>query len=168
MTRDFSILLPVCFLIVFLLLYRIFRRLLYVSVALAVNVVALVWTFGIMGMLNVTFTVVIGHSYYSVSYRSCRRNPYPQIVHTAQKSLRFYLKALRLAYRDQLKPCFLAAATIVCLVASFVFSEISPIRVFGIFLYSCNVSIPIQYYIDSSFISFEKSKKAVFLRQKMN
>lgn len=161
MTRDFSILLPVCFLIVFLLLYRIFRRLLYVSVALAVNVVALVWTFGIMGMLNVTFTVVTsvipiilfpigvaGTIHILKSYTQHRR------------ACGSTLKALGLAYRDQLKPCFLAAATTFAGFASFVFSEISWIRVFGIFT---GIAVMLAFLFNiiliPLFISFEKSKK---------
>ena len=166
MKKDFAILLPVCFLIVFLLLYRVFRRVLYVCAALLVNVIALVWTFGLMGMLNVTFSVVTsvipvilfpigvaGAIHIIKAYTRLRRDA-------------DIIPAIQMTYKEQLLPCFLAAVTTFAGFASFVFSEISWTRTFGLYT---GVSVMFAFAFNITmipvFLSFEKKGKAAAVPQ---
>lgn len=58
MRRNLSLLLPLSLLLVFLLLYWVFRKFSHVISALLVMVVTLIWTFGLMGLLGVPFSIV--------------------------------------------------------------------------------------------------------------
>ncbi|NLE00955.1 MAG: MMPL family transporter, partial [Fibrobacter sp.] len=135
MRNDFRLLLPICMIVVFLLLYRIFRNVLFVCTALLVNVFALLWTFGIMGMLNVSFSVVT--TIIPVIL-------FPIGVADAIHLLKLYKEelakqrgnienALVSTYKELIGPCLLTSLTTFAGFASFSFSSISWTRTFGIF-----------------------------------
>ena len=160
MKRDFSILLPICFAIVFLLLYRVFRKTLYVWAALSVNVVALIWTFGLIGMMKVPFSVVT--SIIPVIL-------FPIGVADAIHILKTYAKnrqiqkgniqrSLHATYAEQIVPCLLTSMTTFAGFSSFGFSEISWTRTFGIFT---GIAVVFAYIFNivllPLFLSFEKS-----------
>jgi predicted RND superfamily exporter protein len=58
MRHDFAILLPICLVVVFILLIAAFHRLSYVLASLAVIAIAIIWTFGVMGIVGYEFSVV--------------------------------------------------------------------------------------------------------------
>lgn len=135
MKRDFSILLPVCFAVIFILLYCIFKKNLYVIATIMAIVVALIWTFGLAGLLKIPFTVVMSIVPVII---------FPIGVADAIHILKTYAehkasfkgdinKAISLTYTELVKPCFLTSFTTAASFLSFAFSDISWTRYFGIF-----------------------------------
>ncbi len=159
MRRDLRILLPVCFGVIFALLYIVFQNLLHVFASLCAVTVAIIWTFGIFGMFGFSFSITtsiipvivfpIGVAdaihllrSFTIEKRMCKDN----------------LSSLTRSWQHLLKPCLLTSITTFAGFASFGFSSISWCRTFGLFTgiavmlcYVCNiVLLPL-------FISFEKS-----------
>lgn len=135
MKHDFKILLPICFLIIALLLYRIFRRVLYVVAALLVNAFALIWTFGLMGLTNTPFSVVT-----SVIPIILFPIGVADAIHIIKTYILRYREnggnieqALISTYKEQLTPCLLTSLTTFFGFASFVFSPILWTSIFGLF-----------------------------------
>ena len=152
MKKDFRLLLPICFIVIFLLLYRVFRKVLYVWAALSVNVVALIWTFGLIGMLKIPFSVVT--SIIPVIL-------FPIGVADAIHILKTYTKhknsiggnienALKITYSEQLTPCLLTSLTTFAGFSSFAFSEISWTRTFGVFT---GIAVLFAYIFQRGFIT---------------
>ncbi|MBN1309100.1 MAG: MMPL family transporter [Chitinispirillaceae bacterium] len=160
MKRDFRLLLPVCFLVIFMLLYRVFRRVLHVCAALCAVAVALVWAFGLFGLLKVPFSIVTSIIPVII---------FPIGVADAIHLLRVYAgrrvrgdsveAALISTYRELLLPCFLAALTTFLGFASFSFSSISWNRTFGIYT---GIAVLLCYVFNvvllPLFLSFERNR----------
>jgi len=134
MKRNFVILLPICFLIIFLLLYRVMRSLLYTCASLCAVALALAWTFGLFGFLKIPFSIIISIVPVII---------FPIGVADAIHLLRAYsanrsrgesiADALTATYRELLTPCLLTSLTTFAGFASFAFSNISWNRTFGLF-----------------------------------
>lgn len=135
MRKDFSILLPICLLIASLLLYCIFRKVLYVVSSLFIIAVAIVWTFGIMGLIGVPFSVVT--SVIPIIL-------FPVGVANAIHILKTYsgirwqkgndfIFSFSETYRELIRPIILTSVTTFIGFGSFMFSEISWTRYFGLF-----------------------------------
>ena len=160
MHHDFRLLLPICFVLIFILLYRVFRNMLHVIASVTAVATSLVFTFGIMGMMHIPFSIVasiipviifpigVADAIHLIrTYSSSRKTDSP-----GNES------ALITTYRELLMPCFLTSITTFAGFASFSFSKIEWNRTFGIFTgiavlfcYLFNVIIlPI-------FLSFEKT-----------
>ncbi|MBD3418806.1 MAG: MMPL family transporter [Chitinivibrionales bacterium] len=58
MRRDFSVLLPISLVLVFALLLWVFGRARYVFFSFLIIGISLVWTFGLMALLNIPFSIV--------------------------------------------------------------------------------------------------------------
>lgn len=159
MKRDFRLLLPVCFILIFFLLYRVFRRMLYVVASLAVVAVALLWTFGIMGALGIPFSIVASIIPVII---------FPIGVADAIHLIRTYSyerrvqgsdvrNALGTTYRELLTPCLLTSLTTFAGFASFTLSTISWNRIFGLFT---GIAVLLCYFFNvvllPLFLSFEK------------
>lgn len=135
MRRDFSLLLPICFGLIFILLYAIFRNLYHVIATLLAIAVALIWTFGFVGLLGIPFTVVLSIIPVII---------FPIGVADAIHILKTYSEqkyickgdvsqALTITYKELFKPCFLTSLTTMISFLSFAFTEISWTRYFGVF-----------------------------------
>jgi len=135
MKRDFALLLPLCLLIVSVLLYAVFRRLMHVIAALAVTAVALVWTFGVMGFTPMEFSVVtsiIPIILFPIGVATA--------IHVFRTHARLYAEGnhdrrggIQATFRELMNPIFLSAITTFAGFASFVFTRVSWTRTFGIF-----------------------------------
>jgi predicted RND superfamily exporter protein len=135
MKHDFRILLPICFLLISLLLYWIFRRVLFVIAALLVNVFALVWTFGLMGLTNTPFSVVT-----SIIPIILFPIGVADAIHIIKTYISLYKEnggnaeqALIITYKEQLVPCLLTSLTTFFGFSSFAFSPILWTSIFGIY-----------------------------------
>ncbi|MBD3239119.1 MAG: MMPL family transporter, partial [Chitinivibrionales bacterium] len=159
MRRDFALLLPLCLVVVFALLYWVFRRTYYVVCSLGIIAVSLIWTFGLMGMLGVSFSVVtamtpvilfpIGVASAIHVFRTYARNRQAQPSEMRET-------VIKATFHELLKPIFLSAITTFFGFASFSFSKTIWTRNFGIFtgigvalalLFSI-VLLPIVLYYD--------------------
>lgn len=159
MRRDFALLLPLCLVVVFALLYWVFRRVYYVVCSLAIIAVSLVWTFGLMGMIGVSFSVVtamtpvilfpIGVASAIHVFRTYARNRQAQPGETRPA-------VIKATFHELLNPIFLSAVTTFIGFASFSFSKTIWTRNFGVFtgigvalalLFSI-VLLPIVLYYD--------------------
>ncbi|ERP31345.1 efflux RND transporter permease subunit [Chitinivibrio alkaliphilus] len=132
---DFTILLPLSLLISTLLLYLVFKRKLYVFISLLVICIAVVWTFGSMGWLGVPLSVVT--SVIPVILFPIGVADSIHLLKTFSR-LRWRLKlpfdrALENTYHELLRPIILTSITTFIGFSSFIFSEISWTRTFGIF-----------------------------------
>lgn len=135
MRRDFILLLPLCVLVVLSLLYWVFRRRYYVAASLGIITVALVWTFGIMGIFGIPFTVVtamtpvilfpVGVASAIHVFKTYARNRY---THERE----FRTEIIQNTFRELLTPIFLSAVTTFFGFASFAFSKTIWTRNFGI------------------------------------
>ncbi|KMQ52348.1 putative membrane protein [Chitinispirillum alkaliphilum] len=134
MKRDFSLLLPICFFVIFLLLYRVFRRFRFVAAALSVNIVALIWTFGILSLTGTPFSIVI--SIIPVILFPIGVADAIHLLRTFtimnKKGHNVYV-SLQKTYEELLIPCLLTSLTTCAGFFSFAFSDISWTRHFGIF-----------------------------------
>ncbi|MBD3391419.1 MAG: MMPL family transporter, partial [Chitinivibrionales bacterium] len=135
MKHNFAVLLPVCILVVSILLYVVFRRVSHVIASLAIIAVALVWTFGLLGISGLPFSVVT--SIIPVIL-------FPIGVATAIHVFRTHARiragradggegAIRETFRELIKPILLSAITTFVGFASFAFSDVIWTRIFGIF-----------------------------------
>ncbi|MDO5577358.1 MAG: MMPL family transporter, partial [Fibrobacter sp.] len=160
MKHDFAILLPICFLLVFLLLYRIFHKFLYVVAALMVNVLAIIWTFGLIGLLKVPFSVVT--SIIPVILFPIGVADAIHLLKLFRESKVFHngdtFKALKATYDELFVPCLLTSITTFIGFASFAFSEISWTRVFGFFTgIAVIMAFVFNIILLPLFLSFEKT-----------
>ncbi|MBN1575320.1 MAG: MMPL family transporter [Chitinispirillaceae bacterium] len=167
MKRDFRLLLPVCFLIIFLLLYRVFRRLLHVCASLCAVAVALIWTFGLFGLLKIPFSIVTSIIPVIIFPIGVADAIHLLRVYTGERDRRGDIAAaLTSTYRALLLPCFLAALTTSLGFASFTLSSISWNRTFGIFT---GIAVILCYVFNvillPLFLSFEKINAHVALRR---
>jgi hypothetical protein len=135
MRRDFSLLLPLCFGLIFLLLYAIFRNLLHVIATLVPIILAQIWTFGCVGLFEVPFTVVLSIIpviIFPIGVADCIH-----ILKTFSEQKAIckgnITEALTITYKELVKPCFLTSLTTLISFMSFAFTEISWTRYFGIF-----------------------------------
>jgi predicted RND superfamily exporter protein len=135
MHRDFRLLLPFCFLLVFILLYRVFRNMLHVAASVGAVAAALIWTFGLMGLLGIPFNIVtsiipviifpigVADAIHLIRTYRFGRSPTGATLQSA----------LTATYRELMLPCLLTSLTTFAGFASFVLSSISWNRTFGIF-----------------------------------
>jgi predicted RND superfamily exporter protein len=135
MNRDFMILLPLCLLVASTLLYYIYRKILYVIISLLITAIALIWTFGTMGMAGIPFSVVtsvipiimfpigVANSIHVLKTYTRIRN---------KKKLDFF-NSIAETYNELLRPIILTSITTFIGFGSFVFSDISWNRQFGLF-----------------------------------
>lgn len=135
MRKDFALLLPLCVVVVFGLLLWIFRRVSYVLMSLVITGIALLWTFGLMGLTGLEFSVVTAMVPVIL---------FPIGVATAIHVFKTYARksrqypgakagAIRATFRELMKPIFLSAVTTFVGFASFSFSRSIWTRNFGIF-----------------------------------
>jgi hypothetical protein len=159
MKRDFSVLMPVCFGLVFILLFAVFRRLLHVVSSLVIISIALIWTFGIMGMTSMQFSVVtsiIPVILFPIGVATA--------IHVFRTHARVFascngnnVAAITVTFRELMNPIFLSAITTFAGFASFSMSRVLWTRTFGIFtsigvVFALLLSIlllPIVLYYDS-------------------
>ncbi|MBD3344570.1 MAG: MMPL family transporter [Chitinivibrionales bacterium] len=135
MKKDFSILLPISLILVFILLYWVLKRVLYVFASLAVICISLIWTFGIMGIMGNPFTVVtsvIPVILFPIGVAGA--------IHVVKTFVRFcsekrgdISEMLQDTYSELMKPIFLSAVTTSAAFASFGFSANLWTRMFGIY-----------------------------------
>ncbi|MBD3319513.1 MAG: MMPL family transporter [Chitinivibrionales bacterium] len=135
MKNDFKILLPISLVLVFLLLYAVLRRLLYVGASLVIICISLVWTFGIMGLAGDPFTIVtsvIPVILFPIGVAGA--------IHVVKTFVRLSRntghdvgKALQETYSELMRPIFLSAVTTSAAFASFGFSENLWTKKFGIY-----------------------------------
>ncbi len=135
MRRDFSLLLPLCFGLIFLLLYAIFRNLYHVTATLLAISIALVWTFGFVGIFKVPFTAVLSIIPVIIFPIGVADSIHLLKTFSLQKTIckGDAAKALTITYKELLIPCFLTSLTTLVSFMSFAFTEISWTRHFGIF-----------------------------------
>jgi len=135
MKKDFSILLPLGLIVAFLLLYFIFRNILYVIFPLVIIAIAIVWTFGLMSVFGIPFSVVT--SVIPVIL-------FPIGVADSIHLLKTYARlrsedrlnltdSLTEAYDELFRPVLLTSITTFIGFGSFSFSAISWTRHFGVF-----------------------------------
>ncbi len=135
MKRDFGILLPLCLAVVSILLYWVFRRIYYVIVSLLITAIALIWTFGFLGISGMPFSVVtaiIPVILFPVGVASAIHvfKTYQRLRQTRCDSPE---SAIHQAFAELLNPIFLSAVTTFVGFASFSFSDVIWTRTFGIF-----------------------------------
>jgi predicted RND superfamily exporter protein len=167
MRRDFSLLLPLCFGLIFLLLYAIFRNFLHVIATLIPIITALIWTFGFVGLFGIPFTVVLSIIpviIFPIGVADCIH-----ILRTFSEQKAVckgnIVEALGIAYKELVKPCFLTSLTTLISFMSFAFTEISWTRYFGIFTgvavllaFVFNIIIlPMFLLLDKSSVSYRKA-----------
>lgn len=134
MSKDFAILIPLAILISIILLYRMFRSWRCVFASLLIVAIAIVWTFGLMALMDIPLNVLTsviplilfpvglaGSLHVIKTYRHHRLG--------GLKSTEAFIKT----YEELLKPIFLAAITTFIGFSSFVISSLSWTRYFGFF-----------------------------------
>ncbi|MFW5774923.1 MAG: efflux RND transporter permease subunit [Chitinivibrionales bacterium] len=136
MRRDFSVLLPLCIVVVFILLYMVFKRLYYAVVSLLIISSAILWTFGLMSMFGFEFSVVtsmipvillpIGVASAIHVFKTYGR--YSTEMGTISRE-----ELIDTTFSELMKPIFLSAVTTFVGFFSFAFSEVTWTRNFGIF-----------------------------------
>lgn len=136
MKRDFSLLLPLVLAVVFLLLLWVFRRLDHVLVSLAITAIALVWTFGLMGISGMPFSVVtsmIPVILFPIGVASAIHvlKTYSRYRENRQTSDK--IETIQGTFGELMKPIFLSAVTTFVGFASFSFSRVIWTKTFGIF-----------------------------------
>jgi predicted RND superfamily exporter protein len=159
MKRDFAILLPICLAVVFVLLYAAFRRVLHVSASVLIIAIALLWTFGIMGLTSMQFSVVtsiIPVILFPIGVATA--------IHVFRTYARLYhegitekTECIKATFGELMNPVFLSAITTFAGFASFSMSRMMWTRTFGIFtsigvIFSLVLSVallPIVLYYDS-------------------
>ncbi len=159
MHHDFRLLLPICFALIFLLLYRVFRNMLHVLASLCAVTAALIWTFGLMGLLGIPFTIVT--SIIPVIIFPIGVADAIHLIRTFKASAEIKgattQSALTATYRELLKPCLLTSLTTSAGFASFVLSSISWNKTFGLFT---AIAVLLCYVFNivllPLFLSFEK------------
>ncbi len=158
MKRDFSILLPLALLISSLLLYLIFRKILFVIASLLIIAIAVIWTFAIMALTGIPLSVVT--SVIPVILFPIGVADSIHVIKT-YKNLR-WKKGLSLkesfskTYRELLRPIILTSITTFFGFGAFITSEISWTRHFGVFtgigvilsLFLTVLLLPIFAYFD--------------------
>lgn len=135
MSRDFGILLPLCLLVASILLLFIFKRVLYVCASLIIIAIAIVYTFGIMGIVGVPFSVVtsvIPIILFPVGVANAIHMLKTYAHYRWHDKLPF-IESFTKTYDELLRPIFLTSVTTFIGFGSFVFSQISWTRHFGVF-----------------------------------
>lgn len=135
MNKDFSILLPLCLIVASILLYLIFKKIFYVIASLIIIAIALIWTFGIMGISGIPFTVVtsvIPIIMFPIGVANSIHvlKTYSRLRWQLGKS---FIDSLSETYMELLRPILLTSITTFIGFGSFMFSDISWTRYFGIF-----------------------------------
>lgn len=135
MKGDFRILLPLSFLISALLLFLIFRNWMFVIAPLSIIGIAVIWTFGFMGWAGFTFSVV--SSVIPVILFPIGLADSIHVLKTFaqhhQRDKKHFVDAFIETYKELLKPILLTSITTFIGFGSFLFSDISWTRSFGIF-----------------------------------
>ena len=135
MKKDFSVLLPLCLLVAATLLYFIFKRILYVAASLIIIAIALIWTFGILGISGVPFSIVtsvIPIIMFPVGVANSIHVLKTYSRHRWQDGKDFTESFIE-TYTELIRPIILTSVTTFIGFGSFVFSEISWTRHFGVF-----------------------------------
>ena len=135
MKKDFSLLLPLVLLVAALLLYFIFKKLLYVIGSLLIIAIALVWTFGILGLTGIGFSVVtsvIPIILFPIGVANSIHvlKTYSRHHWIDRKS---FAESFIETYDELIRPIILTSVTTFIGFGSFVFSQIAWTRHFGIF-----------------------------------
>ncbi len=161
MRSDFRILLPLCIFVAAFLLYLVFRRVLHVVAVLLIIALALVWTFGIMGLLGIPLSVVssvIPVILFPIGVADSIHviRTYSDFRYREKKGLS---QSLSLTYRELLRPIVLTSLTTFVGFGSFVFSSISWTRHFGLFTgIGVILSLFFTILLLPIFLSFESKK----------
>ncbi len=165
MKHDFRLLLPICFVIIFFLLYRIFHRFLYVIAALLVNVLALVWTFGLMGLTGTPFSVVtavIPIILFPIGVADAIHIIKTFIIKSNELNGDIQ-KSLIATYHEQIIPCLLTSVTTFFGFSSFAFSPILWTSIFGVFT---GIAVMLAYLFNilllPLFLSLKTGRKKKF------
>ncbi len=135
MKKDFSILLPFTILVASILLWFIFRRIMYVFASLFFIAVALIWTFGIMGYAGIPFVVVtsvIPVILFPIGVADSI-HVLKRYSHYRWEENKDLAESLTRTYRELLRPIILTSITTFIGFGSFIFSSLSWTRTFGIF-----------------------------------
>lgn len=135
MKKDFRILLPLGLVLAALLLYGFFRRWHYVILPILIIAIALVWTFGLMSLFGIPFSVVtsvIPVILFPIGVADSihLQKTFFRLRHREQMPL---LDALSKTFDELLRPVILTSITTIIGFGSFAFSAISWTRHFGIF-----------------------------------
>ncbi len=136
MRRDFSVLLPLCIVVVFILLYLVFKRLYYALISLLIIFTAIIWTFGLMSIFGFEFSVVtsmIPVILFPIGVASA--------IHVFKTYGRYSTESGNISgtdiivktFSELMKPIFLSAITTFVGFFSFAFSDVPWTRNFGIF-----------------------------------
>lgn len=135
MKKDFSRLLPLVILVAAILLYLIFKKILYVFASLFIIAIALVWTFGILGFSGIGFSVVI-----SVIPVILFPIGVANSIHVLKTYSRHhwidrknFTESFIETYDELIRPIILTSVTTFIGFGSFVFSQIAWTRHFGVF-----------------------------------
>jgi len=159
MKRDFSIMLPICLLVSSILLYLIFKSIRFTAASLIIIAISLVWTFGLLGMFGVPFSVVISIIpiiMFPVGVANSIHVLKTFARHRWQNGLDF-TQSFTETYNELLRPIFLTSITTFFGFGSFVFSAISWTRYFGVF---CGIGVMISLFLTilllPAFASWEK------------
>lgn len=134
MRSNFSVLLPIGVFICVLILYFIFKRISFITVPLLIIVIAIIWTFGLMGFMGIDFTLLssviplilfpIGLAD-SIHVLKCY-NHYRVHNHS-------YKESFVLAYQELMKAIILTSLTTFFGFASFAISDLKWTQYFGVF-----------------------------------
>ncbi|HMB01391.1 MAG TPA: MMPL family transporter, partial [Spirochaetota bacterium] len=135
MKQDMKLLLPVALVVIFLLLYWIYRRILFVCASLFIIVVALVWTFGLMALLGISVSVVssmVPVILFPIGVADSIHIIKTYILHREEGKIGLKI-SLQRTYRELTKPVILTTITTFIGFASFSFSNITWVKYFGLF-----------------------------------
>ena len=171
MKKDFSILLPLCLLVAATLLYFIFKRILYVAASLIIIAIALIWTFGILGISGVPFSIVtsvipiimfpvgVANSIHVLKTYSRHR----------WKHGKDFIESFIETYTELIRPIVLTSVTTFIGFGSFIFSEISWTRHFGVFTgIGVMISLFLTVLLLPIFIYYEPKQKKIPVAPKSN
>jgi uncharacterized protein len=130
--RDSTLFGPLVTLMVILMTYAVFRRLSAVVVPLTVVVLSMLWTFGLMGALDLRFTLVTGVLIPIILAIGIADSVHvlSEFYHALRRGLEREQAALE-STAELLVPCFFTTATTMAGMLALSTAELQPIREFG-------------------------------------
>lgn len=132
--RDLSRLLPVAVLFSMIILFALFRKISFVLAPLIIIAIALIWSFGLMSLLNFNFSVVA-----SVIPLILFPVGMADSIHVLKSFVNYHREgndfrdSFALSYEELLRPILLTSVTTFFGFASFAFSPLEWTRTFGMF-----------------------------------
>lgn len=130
--RDSTLFGPLVTLMVILMTYAVFRRLSAVLVPLTVVVLSMLWTFGLMGALDLRFTLVTGVLVPIILAIGIADSVHvlSEFYHALRRGLEREEAALE-STAELLVPCFFTTATTMAGMLALSTADLQPIREFG-------------------------------------